>query len=187
MAPFEYLSVLVSIIVGLGLSHLLATTARLVQQRRQLALFGPTLIWMAVLFLLQIQIWWAAFEWQSGGTWGFFSFLLFLSLPIGAYLLSVLLVPDLDDPGEVDLQASYFANRRWFFGILAVLPMVSLLHEHVHGGHIQWDLDAAFRLGFVATALLGVFVRRVVVHWALTIGFAVGFAAYVGLLFARLP
>lgn len=185
--PFEYLSVLVSIIVGLGLSHLLATTARLIQRRSDVRLFGPTFIWMAMLFVLQIQIWWAAFEWQSSGAWNFFSFLLFLGLPIGAYLLSVLLVPDLDEPELVDLKASYFNNRRWFFGVLAALPVVSLLHELVHGGVIQWDGDAAFRLGFLAVALLGLAVRRTVVHWVLTVGFALGFAVYVGLLFTRLP
>jgi hypothetical protein len=34
MGPFEYLSVLVSVIVGLGLSHLLTSLARLIQRRR---------------------------------------------------------------------------------------------------------------------------------------------------------
>ena len=127
------------------------------------------------------------------GEWrlSFVSFLLFLGLPIGvpigAYLLSVLLVPDLDDLEEVDLRASYFSNRRWFFGLLVLLPLISLLHEQVHGGHIQWDVDAAFRLGFVTVALLGLSVQRALVHWVLTVGFAIGFAAYVGLLFLRLP
>jgi hypothetical protein len=187
MDSFEYLSVLVSIIVGLGLSHLLATTARLIQARDRVQLYGPTLIWMGVLFVLQIQIWWAAFEWESSAVWTFFSFLLFLMLPIGAYLLSVLLVPDLDAPDAVDLRASYFANRRWFFGLLTVLPLVSLLHEQVHGGLVQWDADAGFRLGFLAVALVGLGVRREFVHWILAVGFALGFAAYVGLLFSRLP
>lgn len=185
--PFEYLSVLVSIIVGLGLSHLLATTARLIQHRTEIRLFGPTLIWMGLLFVLQVQIWWAAFEWQSSGAWNFFSFLLFLGLPIGAYLLSVLLVPDLEDPEDVSLRASYFANRRWFFGLLLLLPVISLLHEHLHGGHVQWDVDAGFRIGFVIVAIIGLVVKRVVGHWLLTIGFALGFAVYVGLLFSRLP
>jgi hypothetical protein len=187
MEPFEYLSVLVSIIVGLGLSHLLATAARLIQARSEVRLFGPTLVWMAMLFVLQIQIWWAAFEWQDGGPWTFFSFLLFLGLPIGAYLLSVLLVPDLDDPAAVDLRRSYFANRRWFFGGLALLPLLSLLHEQVHGGFVRWDVDAFFRLGFGAVALIGLGTRRPVVHWLLTVGFGLGFAVYVGLLFGRLP
>jgi hypothetical protein len=185
--PFEYLSVLVSIIVGLGLSHLLATTARLIQHRTEVRLFGPTLIWMALLFVLQVQIWWAAFEWQGRGAWDFFSFLLFLGLPIGAYLLSVLLVPDLEEPEEVDLRASYLANRSWFFALLAVLPVISLAHEQVQGGAVQWDIDAAFRVGFLAVALVGLSVKRVVVHWLVTIGFALGFGAYVALLFSRLP
>ena len=187
MEPFEYLSVLVSIIVGLGLSHLLATSARLIQVRAEVRLFGPTLVWMSMLFVLQIQIWWATFEWQDGGAWTFFSFLLFLGLPIGAYLLSVLLVPSLDDPTEVDLRRSYFGNRRWFFGVLALLPLLSLLHERVHGGVVWWDADAFFRLGFAVVALVGLGTRRLVVHWILTVGFALAFAVYVALLFGRLP
>jgi hypothetical protein len=187
MEPFEYLSVLVSIIVGLGLSHLLATAARLIQERDRVQFFGPTLIWMGLLFVLQIQIWWAAFEWQSGGTWGFFPFLLFLSLPVGAYLLSVLLVPNLDAPDRVDLETSYFAQRRWFFGLLTLLPILSLLHEQVQSGQVARDIDAAFRLGFAATALLGLAVRSRRGHWIVTAGFALAFAAYVALLFRRLP
>jgi hypothetical protein len=187
MEPFEYLTVLVSIIVGLGLSHLLETAARLIQMRDRIRLFGPTLLWMGLLFVLQIQIWWAAFEWQSSGTWTFFPFLLFLALPIGAYLLSVLLVPDLDEPEGTDLKASYFANRRWFFAVLALLPVLSLIHEQMHAGFIQQDADAAFRLGFVAVALVGLGVRRESAHWILTVGFGLGFAVYVALLFSRLP
>lgn len=186
MESFEYLSVLVSIIVGLGLSHLLATVARLIQERDRVAFFVPTLIWMGLLFVLQVQIWWAAFEWQSAGSWTFFPFLLFLALPVGAYLLSVLLVPDLDALGTVDLKAGYFKNRRWFFGVLLLLPVLSLIHEQVQGGRVAWDLDAFFRLGFLAVALLGLSVRDIRVHWALTVGFALTFLLYIGLLFRRI-
>ena len=35
MSPFEYLSVLISVIVGLGLSHLLTSAARLIQRRHE--------------------------------------------------------------------------------------------------------------------------------------------------------
>lgn len=187
MAPFEYLTVLVSIIVGLGLSHLLSSTARLIQRRHEARLYGPTLVWMAILFVLQIQIWWAAFEWQSSGTWTFFAFLLFLGLPIGAYLLSVLIVPDLDEAEAPNLRTSYFSNRRWFYALLSLLPIVSLLHEHVHGGRILWDVDALFRIGFTGTALVGVVVENERLHWILTLGYAIGLVVYVVLLFVRLP
>ncbi|CAN5853718.1 hypothetical protein BH20GEM3_BH20GEM3_15690 [soil metagenome] len=42
MSQFEYLGVLVSIIIGLGLSHLLASAARLIQVRRRVRLYWPT-------------------------------------------------------------------------------------------------------------------------------------------------
>ena len=49
MTHFEYLSVLVSIIIGLGLSHLLSSAARLIQIRHRTRLYPPTLIWMGIL------------------------------------------------------------------------------------------------------------------------------------------
>lgn len=185
--PFEYLSVLISIIVGLGLSHILQLTARLIQVRDDVRGFGPVFLWLGILFILQVQMWWAAFYWQHEAPWTFFTFLLFLTLPIGAYVASVLLVPDLDDDDGVDLRASYFTNRRWFFGIIALLPIVSLLHERIHAGSVRWDVDVAFRVGFFIVAGIGFVVKRRAVHWILSVGFAAGFAGYVALLFLRLP
>ena len=137
MQPFEYLSVLVSIIVGLGLSHLLTTAARLIQERERVSFYPPTLIRIGILFVPHIQIWWAAFGWQDERVWGFLAFLLFLSLPISTYLLGVLLVQDLDRTGPVDLKANYFSNRVAFYAILTLLPITSRLHESLHGGNIH--------------------------------------------------
>jgi hypothetical protein len=47
VTSFEYLSVLISVIVGLGLSHPLTSAARLIQRRRRIRLHAPTLLWMA--------------------------------------------------------------------------------------------------------------------------------------------
>jgi len=187
MQPFEYLSVLVSIIVGLGLSHLLTTAARLIQERERVSIYPPTIIWMGILFVLHIQIWWAAFEWQDERVWSFLAFLLFLSLPISAYLLGVLLVPDLDRAGPVDLKANYFSNRVAFYSILTILPIASLLHEALHGGNIHWDLDAAFRIGFSLVAVFGLLYDQRGLHWGVTAVFTMAFLSYVGLLFTRLP
>jgi len=62
VTPFEYLSVLVSIIVGLALTQLLSGAARLIQLRRRVPMHATTLLWMAMLFLIDIQVWWVAFE-----------------------------------------------------------------------------------------------------------------------------
>lgn len=57
MSAFEYLSVLTAIIIGLAISHLLTAVARLIRRRHQIRIHLSTIMWMATLFLLQIQIW----------------------------------------------------------------------------------------------------------------------------------
>jgi len=41
MSQFQYLSVLISIIVGLGISHLLSSAVRLIQARKQVRFYKP--------------------------------------------------------------------------------------------------------------------------------------------------
>lgn len=186
MDQFEYLSVLISIIVGLGLSHLLSSAARLIQLRHRARLYGPTLSWMGSLLLAQIQIWWVAFDRRADVEWNFFSFLLYLLIPIGAYVLSYLVVPDLEGGEVVDLRASYHANRTWFFGILGGVLGISLGEEYLRSGDIIRDADALFRLVFLLVACAGVWIRREAFHVVTAALFLLLFTAYIGVLFLRL-
>lgn len=186
MSKFEYLSVLVSIIVGLGISHLLSGTARLIQLRRRARLYLPTFLWMALLFLANVQIWWVAFERRDSGEWNFFLFLLYLLIPITAVVLSYLIVPDVEGEPAVDLKASYYENRVPFFLLTAFLPAISLVEETVRNAAIPRDSDAAFRVVFLAAALVAAGVRSERYH-VFNAVLALGiFCAYVAVLFLRL-
>lgn len=160
MTQFEYLSVLVSIIIGLGLSHLLSSAARLIQLRHRARLYAPTLSWMALLFLAHIQIWWAAFDRRTDDEWNFFSFLLYLLIPITVFVLSYLIVPDLEGEGQVDLKASYYANRVWIFGLFGLVPLISLGEEFLRDDRVKVDTDVLFRLGFMVLALCAAGIRN---------------------------
>ena len=74
MSEFEYLSVLISIVVGLGISHLLAGVARLIRRRDEVRFYLPSLLWMGALFLAFIQIWWAIFGSRAMESWTFVGF-----------------------------------------------------------------------------------------------------------------
>lgn len=184
MTPFEYLSVLISVIVGLGLSHLLTSAARLIQRRRHVKPYLPTLLWMATLFVVQIQIWWVAYQSSAEAEWNFFSFLGFLVIPVIGYLLCYLIVPDLEG-GVVDLRAAYHDNRAWFFGLAIVAFLVSFGRD-LAGGGIPLNPNTAFRVGFIILALVAIRVRR---EWFHLLNAAVGltlFCAYVFVEFLRL-
>jgi hypothetical protein len=186
MDAFSYLSVLISIVLGLGLTHLLAGAAKLMRFRAEVRLYAPSLIWIGLLFLLHVQIWWAVFELREVSDWTFFSFLLVLAIPTLAYLLSALLIPDFDRESTIDLKASYFENRRWFFGLFTLIPLVSLLQELAISGAIRWDADPVFRLGFLALGVVGFSTQHERTHgWLAPIGL-VAFAGYILSLFLRL-
>ena len=186
MTEFDYLSVLISIVLGLGISHVLSSGAQLVRYRTAVRFYTPTLLWMALLFLVHVQIWWAVFELRSVPEWSFVAFVMVLAVPVVAYLMSVLLAPDFDRENVVDLRASYFEHRRWFFALFGLLPLTSLAQEYVIRGSIARDADPIFRLGFLLLALLGFASPHERLHRLLAALVLTCFGIYVGALFLRL-
>jgi len=186
MDAFSYLSVLISIVLGLGLAHVLAGAARLLRYRARVRFYGPALAWMAFLFLVHVQIWWAMFDLRDVAMWTFVAFLLVLLIPVLAYFLTFLLVPDTEAGEAVDLRASYYESRPAFFGVLGLLPIASLAMDFVVSERVYADTDVVFRVGFVVLAAVGFFSASERVHRALAFVGPGAFVAYVVLLFLRL-
>lgn len=186
MTKFEYLSVLTSIIIGLALANLLSGAARLIQLRGRIRPHATTLCWMAMLFLANIQIWWVAFERREATEFSFFAFLLYLMMPIPMFLISYLILPDLGDEDAADLSANFADNRVWFFGLLALVPAVSLIEEWIHEGTVPLDTDAAFRMVFVALCVIAACIRNARFHLWNAVFVLAGFLAYISTLFLQL-
>lgn len=186
MDAFGYLSVLLSIVLGLGLAHLLSGAARLLRDHAHVRLHGPTLAWMAVLFLLHVQIWWTTFGLRDVAEWTFVTFLLVLLIPVLVYFLTFLLVPDVGGAQGVDLRADYYAGRRAFFGVLALVPVVSLVMDFTLSGRVYADADVGVRLGYVVLAGVGFVSAGERVHQTLAAVGLGAFVAYIAFLFLRL-
>jgi len=91
---FAYLSVLTSIVLGLGIARLLTGLGRLLQARGRVRLYWVHMLWALNLLLFQRLTWWILFRWQSRAEWAFFPFLFLLLSPTVSFLLTVLLFPD---------------------------------------------------------------------------------------------
>jgi hypothetical protein len=125
MKTSEYLSVLVSIIVGLGLSQVLSGIANLLVDRKRVRFYWVWAVAVAMVFLANVQFWWGTFGVGEAIAENFFSFVFFLLTPIALYLSAVVLVPDFEGEGEIDLKRHFFANRGLYFGFLAAVPLLS--------------------------------------------------------------
>jgi len=134
MSQLEYLTVLVSIIVGLGVTDLAKSVRDLLHPDQPVRWHWLPLIWALVAILMVVGAWWGLYLFLQADVWTQpAAFLLILFTSLCLYLLCAFALPELDGPPEtddpdlVDLEAFYFspAHRRSFFGI-SILYWVSL-------------------------------------------------------------
>ena len=178
MTPFEHLAVLISIVLGLGLTHLLTSVYRLVQARGRVRLYWLPLVWTALLFITQVEWWWAYFDLRERTTWNFFHFLFILLSPVTLYLAAGFVLPEIEQGRDYDLRAYYYANHRWLFGIVAAGPALDAVRRAMHAG--SWiDFGAASNMvACIAVASLAVS-RRPAYHAAVTLAVSALFLLFI--------
>jgi hypothetical protein len=186
MDDFAHLSVLLSIVLGLGVTNLLTGLARIVQMRTRVKHYWPTYVWVITLLLIHVQTWWAMFGLRTVESWTFFAFLITLMQPVLLFFLSALVLPDFDREELLDLRANHFAQTHWFFGIFMTLAIVSLARNYAVTGHLQSPADLTFHLVFFIGFAAGATFANETFHKVLALVAAGVFFTYVTLLFAAL-
>ena len=123
MTVFEYVAVIVSIVLALGMTQVLSGFANVLRNRERVVLHWPQLAWSLWLFMFHVQIWWSYWNIRSIESLGYFAFFLHLLWPVTLYLLSSLAWPDFDE-GPVNLATYFDRKRRAFFGLLIAANIV---------------------------------------------------------------
>jgi hypothetical protein len=186
MDAFSYLSVLLSIILGLAITQLLQGLGQLLQARQRVRWYWPAALWMATLLLVFVQSWWAMFALRSVQAWTFGAFAVVLLQTVLEYLLAALLAPMSFGEGEVDLRAHYFAQSRPFFGTLVLVLAVSILKDLVLSGAFPSAPNLGFHLAWMVMGAVAMSTRAEWFHRLAAVVTLAGFVGYVVLLFTRL-
>jgi hypothetical protein len=134
VSPFEHISVLISIVLGLGLTQLLASLHRLVQARARVRVYWLPLLWAALIFITQVEWWWSSFALRDQTQWNFFYFLFVLLSPVTLYLAAAFVLPEIEAEVEYDLRSYYFATRGWFFAFVAAGRVLYAIRRGVQAG-----------------------------------------------------
>lgn len=165
MSSFEFLSVLISVVVGLAIANMLNGIGRLIYRFKDLKMSVSFVAWSVFLFLYLVIYWWTVvFGWQEWEHWNLLVFLFILIYGVLLFLLSVVLfpteLPDSWEPGE-----HLIKMRRWFFGIFAILigveVMDSWLKDHLEQFSIGYYLMIAT---WAVAAAVGLSSRNRTVH-----------------------
>lgn len=186
MDAFSYLSVLLSIILGLSVTQLLQGLSGIIQNRSRVRIYGPAVTWTVLLLLIDAQAWWAMFGLRLRPSWTFLDFIVVLLETIFLYLLAALVLPSFNTEGPIDLRENYFGHSRWFFGSFIAVLIVSLLKDVVLGHALPAGLNLAFHIIAICGSLIAALTRSDRFHRSYAIFSVILFTAYVAKLFSEL-
>jgi hypothetical protein len=186
MDEFGYLSVLLSIILGLGLTQLLTAAGRLIRHRDRVRADWLPLLWSAVLLVVYVQAWWAMFGLRSLREWTFVEFLLVLAQTTTLYMMAAVVLPEQVDDAGVDLAAHYERHHRWFFGFFLATLCISIVKDLVITGHLPVVANVVFHALFAALCIVAIVAPARRTQATLSVVGVAAITAYIGALFMRL-
>jgi hypothetical protein len=183
---FSYLSVLLSIILGLAVQQVLQGYRSLILSRRRIKFYAPPLIWSVLMLAMVAQHWWASFGLAGRQEWSFGLFATILIQTALIYMMAAIVLPDVPAGETVDLRDHYYREAPAFFGLGAATVGWSLFRDVMLYDSLPRPADLGFHMTFIALSLTGALVKRPRVHEALALLMVILFATYIALLFARL-
>jgi hypothetical protein len=183
---FSYLSVLLSIILGLTITQVLQGYRGLLLSRSRVRPNGPSLIWSVLILLMAAQNWWASFGLAGHEGWTFGAFAALLLQVSLLYMMAAVVLPDIPAGEQVDLEVHYYREQKSFFGIAQVLILSSLLRDYMLEGALPAPANLAFHALFWASSLVAMFAPWRRYHEIVTPLTAVAIAGYIVFLFSRL-
>ena len=133
MSSFEFVSVLVSVIVGLAITNLLTGLGRAIHHRKQARLWWVHIVWTGSIFLFLTLHWWGLFSMRNETSWSYWVFLYILVHSVLLFLLTVLLYPP-DAIGRPEQREVFETNRSWFLGAFALSLLADIGTSALQGG-----------------------------------------------------
>lgn len=136
MSPFEYITVLISIVLGMGITQLVSGFAAIVIRWERVKIYWPHLVLCILMFVLHIQDWWATYELVNFNQWRLPTFLFFILYPVNLYILTRILFPVRWSFSKVnDLKEFYLLNFRKIYLFMIFLPIHSIIDNHFISGY----------------------------------------------------
>ena len=169
MTPFEYVIVLISIILGLGITFVLSGIVELIRRWNSVQHFWPYLIWIALVFVLHIQEWWATYELRTVTTWSLPLFLFVITYPILLFVLANLLFPAHWPDKGLDMKEFYFSNCNKFFMCVLFFALLSVMQNVIITGYQLRDQIIQFIVFALFTVMLLRPTRNISIHSALAV------------------
>lgn len=191
MDQFEYVMVLVSIIVGLGVAHLLLGIGGIIDRisgkKETLELSVAHAAWLVGVFGWLVLFWWWEFRFSTRVTeWTVHLYFFLVLYAVTLFLMCVVLVPRTWD-GVSSLKDYFLRRRVWFYSLYLFGTLIDIGDSYLKGG-IEYLTEVVGPIAWVNTLvtfpliIIGMKTRNLTYHNVIAVAFAlwqylVGFGA----------
>lgn len=158
MSTFEYVMVLVSIVIALAIAHLLTALGECIRRYRsrdkRIKLDSVFLLWLVFVLVWLISFWWWEFKFQELVTeWSYGLYLFVISYSIVLFLLAEILVP-YRMQGVTDTYSYFMEGRKWFFGVVLLVQSFDIFDTFLKGQ--DWGMRPAVIVIYTVTISIAI-------------------------------
>ncbi|MGC4024184.1 MAG: hypothetical protein QM744_02855 [Mesorhizobium sp.] len=129
---FPHIRIVMGMIIGLGVTRLLAGVARIIQHPGQYKLYIVHLAWVASVLLMLIHFWWWEFDLYAVQSWTFGKYLFLICYSFVLFMLTAFLFPE-SMRDYFSYEDYFYSIRPWFFGLLALSYLLDIMDTLLKG------------------------------------------------------
>jgi hypothetical protein len=163
---FDYLAVLISVVLGLAVTHVLTGISGAINRRHHVRLDWVQLFWAINVLAYVLAVWWGMYWWKHLAVWTVQEFVFLTTYAIVLFLMASALFPG--DGGRSDPeQATFERNRTWFFGLLLAAHLIDIPETAAKQADGLRAVPPQYWFAgpaFIAIALTGLLTSRRTVH-----------------------
>jgi len=147
---FRWIAVALSMILGLGITRLLASFVAVFRSRNRSRLDWIPLAWAFCIFIFHLQFWWAINELPGlVHIWTLSTFLALVGLTLLLFISAALILPYDELEEEESLLSSFQADGRWALVSMSAYFVLGLFVDW-----LLWDITPLTRGGFTLLPLI---------------------------------
>ncbi len=165
MSIFEFIMVMVSLILALALAQALRGATEIVTSGKR---YLPHGLWLLVVIMMILQTWWAYWDWNVISDWQITTYVAALVFPIALFVAVYMLVPATRS-GDIDWRAHFFEVRIWFFATIMFLSAYGAFVNVHYFDATFFNFYRVFHAGFLLICMSALLTRNEKIHLALPI------------------
>jgi hypothetical protein len=172
MNAFEYVAVMVTVVLALAVSHILTSLATMIANPERVRPYWVHILWAVFLLGLNLQAWLVLWTLRGQSEWPVGQIVMMLTSSSLIFVAARVLQPELPPGACVDLRGHFSRIRFPLFATLSAFWLFPILGRVVFiGGHLLEPATVA-RLAFLGLSLSGAVVRSPTWHATLAIVWA---------------